>query len=89
MLEWLKNLFSENSTASTMRFATIISIGLFIPAFVISWTWISLHNFQLENIPDGVAWFLGVLLGAKAIQKAVEVAGQVLGNKDKSQPPTP
>ncbi len=66
------NFLKEDSSFSTMRVATIGIIILFIPVFVVCWSYVSFANKALADIPDGVNLLLTVVLGAKAIQKFAE-----------------
>lgn len=58
-----------------MRVATFLIIILFFPCFVVQWTMLSASLGALQEIPEGVQWLLGIPLGAKAIQKAIELFG--------------
>lgn len=80
-LEFLR----DDSPWSTMRVATFVVIALFVPTFVAIWGYLSVLNHQLQVIPDSVMWLLGVVLGAKTIQKAIEVAQNIFGG---AKPPT-
>jgi hypothetical protein len=66
------NFLRDDSPWSTMRVATFLTIALFVPTFVAAWGYLSFKIGQLQVIPDSVMWLLGVLLGAKVAQKAVE-----------------
>jgi len=78
LLEFLK----DNSPISTMRIAFILSITLFIPCFVIQWTWISAVKGVLQTIPDSVMYLLEVLLGGKIAQKGIEVISDIFKPKN-------
>jgi hypothetical protein len=80
----LAKLFSflkDDSPYSTMRTAVMLTIGLFIPAFVYQWTDISAKAQRLQDIPESVMWLLGVLLSGKVIQKGIEVAQNIISQK--------
>lgn len=72
------NFLREDSPWSMMRVATFLTIIMFVPAFVYQWAQISGAKQQLQEIPEGVMWLLGVLLSGKVIQKGIEIAGKIL-----------
>ena len=74
----------DDSPYSTMRVATFLIIALFIPCFVTQWTWLSAVKGVLQDIPESVQWLLGILLGAKIIQKGVEFLPKVIESFKKS-----
>jgi hypothetical protein len=54
LLEFLK----DDSPVSAMRIAFLLSIFLFIPCFVVQWTWISAVRGALQIIPESVMYLL-------------------------------
>lgn len=71
----------EDSPYSTMRVATLGVIALYTPAFIYQWTMISAKLQALQEIPDSWQWLLGILLGAKFLQKGVELLPKILGKE--------
>jgi glucan phosphoethanolaminetransferase (alkaline phosphatase superfamily) len=65
--------FKEDSPYSTMRIAMIFILVAFVPWFTYVWTVVSLGAHILAEIPVGVQWLLAVLLGAKFVQKGIEL----------------
>ena len=68
----IREFFSEDSKLSSMRLATVGTIVLFVPVFVVAWAYSSFTNSTLTEIPTSVVWLLGVLLTGKVFQKGVE-----------------
>lgn len=65
----LTSLLSEDNSISSMRFIAI----MFSVAWCTLYCIISLKNGRLEEIPESVVYFFGVVLSAKVAQKVVEL----------------
>ena len=83
MKDFIKKMLSDNDgNVSSMRVKMFLAFLIFFPTFVYIWSHISLKEEFMQDIPSGVIWLLGVLLGASIVQKGIEVTGQIF-NKDK------
>lgn len=71
MINW--DFLKEDNSFSTMRVAVIALIILFFPAFVGVWSYLCIKTLVMIDIPSGVIWLLGVILGAKSTQKLLEI----------------
>ena len=70
----LSSFMQDNeSNDSSMRLIVLI----FMSAIVIVWTWVSVKEGKLADIPDGVLYLVATLMMSKVFQKGVEVAGEV------------
>jgi len=69
MKDFFKNMFSEGSASSCMRFC----VTLIVITYMFNWTWFNVFNSQLASfeIKDlvGLLGVLGMKLGQKAIEK--------------------
>lgn len=83
----LGEFLREDSQYSTMRIAMMFIIVLFIPWFVYVWVTISLATNVLAIIPDSVQWLIGLVLGAKAVQKGIEIVPKVIDAFKKTSAP--
>jgi hypothetical protein len=72
----------EDSKFSTMRVATFWVIALYTPIFIYQWQAISAKLQVLQEIPESWQWLLGILLGAKVVQKGIEVLPALFGKKE-------
>ena len=69
----LTSFLRDDSPYSTMRIAMLLIIVIFVPCFTYVWVKVSLEIQALAEVPTGVQWLLGVLLGAKIAQKVIEI----------------
>ena len=74
-------LRSDNPT-STTRVSIFITTILFIPTFVVVWAMVSLHWQQLQEVPQGVVWLMGVLLGSGVAKAGVEAVQNIFGKSE-------
>jgi len=69
MINFFKDMFSEGSASSCMRFCVII----IVITYMFNWTWFNVWNSQLASfeIKDliGLLGVLGMKLGQKAVEK--------------------
>lgn len=85
IFEAFKSMFDflrADSPYSTTRVAIMFTNTLFIPVFVSMWAWISYKRQLLQDIPNGVLWLLGGLLGIGLGKAVIEAAQDVFGKKD-------
>jgi glucan phosphoethanolaminetransferase (alkaline phosphatase superfamily) len=72
----LTDFLREDSPYSSMRLSILIIQLLFLPAFAIVWSIISLKTGVVQEIPQGILWIIGLTLGMKTIQKKFESDNQ-------------
>ena len=69
MINFFKNMFSESSASSCMRFC----VTLVVITYMFNWTWYNVFNSQLASfeIKDliGLLGVLGLKLGQKAVER--------------------
>ena len=82
VFDFLRN----DSPYGSVRVAMIVSIFLFIPSFVVTWTYLSWRLMALQVIPESVMFFLMVLLGFKTAEKGIEMLQGIFGKKDVPKP---
>ena len=68
----LSDFLREDSPYSSMRLSILIIQLLFLPAFAVIWSIISLRTGVVQEIPQGILWVIGLTLGMKTIQKKFE-----------------
>jgi len=68
----LSDFLREDSPYSSMRLSILIIQLLFLPAFAVVWSIISLRTGVVQEIPQGILWVIGLTLGMKTIQKKFE-----------------
>jgi hypothetical protein len=82
--DFFTHILSEDSgNYSSLRFVFIGTSVLFIPAFVFVWTYTSINQKIINDVPLGVTELMGTLLLGKSLQKGVEVYGS-LKSKDEN-----
>lgn len=69
MIDFFKNMFSEGSASSCMRFC----VTLIVITYMFNWTWFNVSHWQLTSfeIKDliGLLGVLGMKLGQKAVER--------------------
>lgn len=68
----LRQALDENSKVSSTRLLIVITILLFIPAFVGVWVRTGIVSNAVPDIPSGVIWLIGALGTWKVGQKFAE-----------------
>lgn len=72
----------DDSPYSTMRVGVMFTLVLFVPIFVAAFAYAAFSNRAIPDIPDSVNWLLGVVLGGKSAQKAIEIVGDILRKRN-------
>ena len=76
-MSYLKDMLADkHQKPSSMRLIFVVLGLTFSVAFVGVWTYLSIHNNAISDIPAGVYGLLGVLLLGKSAQKVAEVYGE-------------
>lgn len=78
MLRYFQELVKDDDGhPSSLRMVFLVGGMSFVLCVVFVWTYVSLYNRAMSEIPSGIAEILGTLLVGKALQKGVEVFGEI------------
>lgn len=71
MKQWLRDLFSENSVQSMVRFLSLLCV---VTASILAFIGVSTTTHSLESVSVLCGTFLAAGMGAKVLQKKYEQA---------------
>jgi len=74
-------LILTNSNESSMRFIAIHSV------IIVTYTWlfVSIWNRQIQDIPDGVIYFIGITVGGKVWEKHFETKNNKVNKNEQEE----
>ncbi|MCI0561523.1 MAG: hypothetical protein MN733_23795 [Nitrososphaera sp.] len=84
-----RDLLSDDSPVSSMRFNVTLGMLLFMPAFTFVFVYVSVDTKTVADVPESVFLIILCLLLPKVIQKVIELKFGKNGNGHPKPKPNP